>query len=151
MAIQEIESGHTFGLQVRVGQGPGQTRFFAYQKHGGQEITRQIAEETERKLLDRFGHRLIKGRKLASNRSGIPGLRFEWRDYGGELSYLYLTGNYNDATGRHRTFAYSVEKHGFDEVLRLGLNIRLKHGAPALTFEDAKRAIWRHYLDVAGI
>ena len=152
MAIQEIISVHNNGLQVRVGQKPGQTKYLAYRKHGGIAATRQKAEQLERELEARWGKRTkcAVGRKLRNNRSGIPGLRFEWRQYSDQYVYLYLVGAYRDANGRPRAFAYSVDKHGFDGVLKRGLEIRQKHGAPAISFDEAKAAIWEHYLSAAS-
>jgi hypothetical protein len=33
---------------------------------------------------------------MRNNVSGIPGLRFEWRQYSDQYLYLYLVGNYQD-------------------------------------------------------
>lgn len=146
MCIQEIISDRLNGLQVRVGQGPGQTKYLAYKKHGGVEATWGLARKTEKELEAQWGKRARGvGIFMANNQSGIPGLRFEWREYSDNYAYLYLVGNYTDVTGRSRAFAYSVNKHGFEEVLRRGLEIRQKHGAPALALKDAKKMIWAHY------
>ena len=153
MPIQEIIHNTTYGLQVRVGQGPGQTKFLAYKKHGGIQATHALAKQVERLLEEHWGkkQKIKVGRHLATNRSGIPGLRFEWRQYGSEFVYLYLVGNYRNKHGRPCAFAYSVEKHGFEGVLLLGLEKRQAHGAPVLSYEEAKTLIWDHYLDVAGM
>lgn len=151
MAIQEIISARMNGLQVRVGQRPGQTKYLAYRKHGGVKATRRKAQQVERDLEARWGkrQRLSVGRKMRNNKSGIPGLRFEWRQYSDQYAYLYLVGNYRDMGGTPRAFAYSVDLHGFDGVLTRGLAIRRKHGAPAMSFDEARAVIWQHYQEVA--
>jgi hypothetical protein len=151
VAIQEIMNKRTKGVQVRVGQGPGQTRFLAYRKHGGPVATRRLAKQVEKELEALWGKRIRSevGRKMRNNVSGIPGLRFEWRQYSDQYLYLYLVGNYQDKNGRSRAFAYSVDKHGFDKVLRRGIEIRQKHGAPTTSFEEARSLIWDHYVTVA--
>lgn len=151
MAIQEIVSSRMNGLQVRVGQGPGQTKYLAYRKHGGTAATRRLATKIEGELEAKYGKRQSSkaGRKMSNNQSGIPGLRFEWRQYSDQYVYLYLTGSYQDKNGHPRAFAYSVDRHGFDEVLRRGLRIRQQHGAPEMAFEEAKAAIWEHYIAIA--
>ena len=153
MAIQEIHHTHTYGLQVRVGQGPGQTKFLAYRKYGGIRATHALAKQVERELEALWGKKQKNevGRHMANNRSGITGLRFEWRQYKSEFAYLYLVGNYRNKRGRPCAFAYSVEKHGFEGVLLLGLEKRQAHGAPVLSYEEAKTLIWDHYLDMAGM
>ena len=153
MPIQEIISARLRGLQVRVGQGPGQTKYLAFIKHGGYVKTWKRAKQIERELEARFGKRTrhLVGRMTKKNRSGLPGLRFEWRQYSGQIPYLYLVGSYSDANGECHTFCRSVEKHGFDGALNDGLSIRKKHGTPPISFDDAKAAIWQHYLDVSGI
>ena len=151
MAIQEIVSARLNGVQVRVGQGPGQTKYLAYQKYGGIDATWRLAAKVERELEARYGKRIRPGvgRKMRNNKSGIPGLRFEWRQYSDNYAYLYLVGSYRDLQGRPRAFAYSVDRHGFDEALKRGLAIRKKHGAPPLSFDEAKAAIWDHYCEVS--
>ena len=74
MAIQEIIGQRLNGVQVRVGQGPGQTRFLAYRKHGGYDATWRLARTIERELEARWGKRLKPGvgRKMRNNVSGIP-------------------------------------------------------------------------------
>jgi hypothetical protein len=151
MAIYEIIGTGLCGLQVRVGQGQGQTKYFAYKKHGGSKNTRRLAEKAERELEMKWGQRPGRlGLITSKNRSGVVGMRFEWRCYSGEVPYLYLTGNYNDATGKHRVFAYSVEKHGLDGVLAKAIKTRNDHGASSITLNACKKAIWQHYLDVSG-
>ena len=51
MSIQRIKFGHTQGLQVRVGQGPGRTKYLACNKHGGEEGTWREAQQVEKALL----------------------------------------------------------------------------------------------------
>ncbi len=152
MAIQEILNKRTKGVQVRVGQGPGQTRFLAYRKHGGPVATRRLAKQVEKELEAIWGKRIRSevGRHTRSNVSGIPGLRFQWRQYSDQYLYLYLVGNYQDKNGQSRAFAYSVDKHGFDEVLRRGIEIRQKHGAPAMSFAEARALIWNHYVEISN-
>ena len=153
MAIQEINQVYSSGLQVRVGQGPGQTRFLAFKKHGGKRATRALAKQVELELEERWGKKVksMVGRQMCNNKSGIPGLRFEWRYSGSEFDYLYLVGNYRNKKGHNCSLAYSVEKHGFSGVLLLGLAKRALSGAPKLSLEEATSLIWDHYVEISGI
>lgn len=147
MAIQEIVSARMNGVQVRVGRGgPGQTKYLAYRKHGGEAATRRKALRIEAIMRRESGaisrHR---GMLLASNKSGLPGIRLEWREYGGDVAYLYVVGNYTDAQGDGHAFAYSVDKHGLDGALAMGLAKREAHGVPHMPLAAALSAIHAYY------
>lgn len=135
------------GVQVRVGQGPGETKFLAYRKHGGRPATLAKAREIEARMLRQAGppgqHQ---GVRHTNSISGLPGIRLAWRDYGAEMAYLYVVGNYTDAPGRSRAFAYSVDKHGFEGALSRGLKKRESHGARHVPLKDAIKAIRAHYI-----
>jgi hypothetical protein len=149
MAIQPIDSGSIHGVQVRVGQGPGQTKFLAYRKHGGRRATLAKAREIEASMFRQASPRgRCKGVLQTNNASGLAGIRLEWRGYGGEMAYLYVVGNYTDALGRSRAFAYSVDKHGFEGALSRGLDKRESHGAPHVAVGAAIKALRAHYIAI---
>jgi hypothetical protein len=152
MHIQFINSPAAPGFQVRAGQGPGQTKFFAAAKHGGLDKARRKAQRYARSLAAELQlPPTRRGILLSNNTSGISGIQFQWRpSRSGESEYLYVCGNYTDATGRPRAFAYSVQRNGLDGAMDKALAVRRKHGAPVPERAHALKLLRRAYRSAAG-
>lgn len=133
------------GYQVRVGSGgPGRTRFVAARKAGGHDAALRAARVAAQDLASRFPRESRRGKRFANNRSGVPGVAFEWRE-GVDYSYPYIVGNWTDRLGRQRRFSYSVDRHGLEGAIALALGRRKIGGAPVPTLDEAVRRIKRAY------
>lgn len=137
MHIQFIDTPAGGAYQVRVGQGPGQTRYFSVRKYGGAAEALKAAKKAGKELQQAALPPVPRlSRLLSNNRSGISGIQFQWRP-GKTGSFLYVAGNWTDKQGRARAFAYSVERNGLEGALRKAIEIRVKSGAPKPDFELA--------------
>jgi hypothetical protein len=146
MHIQYIPGPGEGGYQVRArSAGPGQTRFFAVRKYGGHRAALREAEECALELAKQHPPVSRVGKLVANNRSTVSGVRIEWRVYGSGHPYPYVVGHWIDTNGRHRAFAYSIDRNGLTRAVQRALERRKGGGAPVPSVQTAVRRLRKAY------
>jgi len=151
MTIQQIQSGNTQGLQVRVFRaGKTYTRFMAFKKHGGKKKARELAIRTEKNMEESLGPpppaRKLGDHAKKPNRNtstGVPGVRaFYLKTAKRKKTVLYFTAYWRTWKGGKRvtgTLQRSADEHGI--LGALGQVLRAREAGSGIPM-PTPRAAW---------
>jgi hypothetical protein len=138
--------GEVIAVQMRIGQGAGESAYFSASKHGGEEGAMAAAL----KKCDELGAVVKTGRgggmigRRVTGTNVEPGITLKWREYGGSPK-LTVEATWAEA-GRRRKTCYSVDKNGLEGALDKAIQKRMNAGAPKLNREALLAELRSEYM-----